>query len=95
MQPNLDGVSASCIRWFASSRAQSGVGFINFAEQDYQQIIDLAAQGNFKPDWQHSESLHECPVGHADRKIFVSLGVIFRKVMVWTNQLLIPGVRVW
>jgi len=60
-------------------------------EQDYQQIIDLAAQGN-QPDWQHSESLHDALLDMQIEGIR-GWGDIPGKVMVWDNQLLIPGVQ--
>lgn len=60
-------------------------------EQDYQQIIDSAAQGN-QPDWQHSESLHNALLEMQIEGIR-GWGEIPGKVMVWDNQLLIPGVQ--
>ncbi|ODN67453.1 cobaltochelatase subunit CobN [Methylophaga muralis] len=60
-------------------------------EQDYQQIIEAAAQGK-KPDWQHSESLHNALLEMQIEGIR-GWGEIPGKVMVWDNQLLIPGVQ--
>lgn len=60
-------------------------------EQDYQQIIDAAAQGK-KPDWQHSESLHDALLEMQIEGIR-GWGEVPGKVMVWDNQLLIPGVQ--
>lgn len=60
-------------------------------EQDYQQIIDSAAQGH-PPSWQHSESLHNALLAMQIEGIR-GWGQIPGKVMVWDNQLLIPGVQ--
>lgn len=60
-------------------------------EQDYQQIIAAAAQGK-KPDWQHSESLHDALLEMQIEGIR-GWGEVPGKVMVWDNQLLIPGVQ--
>ena len=60
-------------------------------EQDYQQIIDAASQGH-QPDWQHSESLHDALLEMQIEGIR-GWGKIPGKVMVWDNQLLIPGVQ--
>ncbi|MCL4410845.1 MAG: cobaltochelatase subunit CobN [Gammaproteobacteria bacterium] len=60
-------------------------------EQDYQQIIDAAAQGD-QPDWQHNESLHNALLEMQIEGIR-GWGDIPGKVMVWDNQLLIPGVQ--
>ncbi|MDO8827083.1 cobaltochelatase subunit CobN [Methylophaga sp.] len=60
-------------------------------EHDYQQIIDSAAQGN-QPNWQHSESLHDALLEMQIEGIR-GWGEIPGKVMVWDNQLLIPGVQ--
>lgn len=60
-------------------------------EQDYQQIIDAAAQGH-QPDWQHSGSLHDALLDMQIEGIR-GWGKIPGKVMVWDDQLLIPGVQ--
>lgn len=60
-------------------------------EQDYQQIIDAAAQGN-PPNWQHSESLQNALLEMQIEGIR-GWGDIPGKVMVWDDQLLIPGVQ--
>lgn len=60
-------------------------------EQDYQQIIDAADQGH-QPDWQHSELLHDALLEMQIEGIR-GWGEVPGKVMVWDNQLLIPGVQ--
>ena len=64
---------------------------LNQLEQDYQQIIDAAAQGH-QPDWQHSESLHDALLEMQIEGIR-GWGEVPGKVMVWDNRLLIPGVQ--
>lgn len=79
----LDG-----LRHPARNRA---LDLLNQLEQEYQQIIDAAAQGH-KPDWQHSESLQNALLEMQIEGIR-GWGKIPGKVMVWDNQLLIPGVQ--
>ncbi|HBX61359.1 MAG TPA: cobalamin biosynthesis protein CobN, partial [Methylophaga sp.] len=64
---------------------------LNQLEQDYQQIIDAAAQGH-QPVWQHSESLHDALLEMQIEGIR-GWGEVPGKVMVWDNRLLIPGVQ--
>lgn len=60
-------------------------------KQEYQHIIESATQGT-SPDWQHSELLHDAFLEMHIEGIR-GWGAIPGKVMVWDQQLLIPGVQ--